>query len=375
MNSLRGTDDSGSQCSPNKFWPHNSNREKSGALERRDFLKGLALAGFMASASDRPSAEDPKQGVPYRTLGRTGERVSAIGMGGFHLAQPGLEEAESIRLIRTAVDRGINFMDNSWDYNEGQSEIRMGRALKDGYRQKVFLMTKLDGRTKKEAAKQIDESLKRLQTDHVDLMQHHEIIRFEDPDRIFAKQGAQEAVLEAKKAGKIRYIGFTGHKDPHIHLYMLKVAADNGFQFDTVQMPLNVMDAHFRSFEKLVLPKLVEQGIGVLGMKSMGDKIILKSKTAQPIECLHYALNLPTSVVITGIDSMRILEQALEAARNFRPLSKEEVAALLAKTAQAAANGDYELFKTSQHFDSTAHHPEWLGGQSPHVDQLAGPAA
>jgi len=375
MNSLSGTDDSGSQCSPNKVWLHNSNREKSAAIERRDFLNGLALAGFMASASDTPSAKGSKQGVPYRTLGRTGERVSAVGMGGFHLAQPGLEEAESIRLIRTAVDRGINFMDNSWDYNEGQSEIRMGRALKDGYRQKVFLMTKLDGRTKKEAAKQIDESLKRLQTDHVDLMQHHEIIRFEDPDRIFAEQGAQEAVLEAKQAGKIRYIGFTGHKDPHIHLYMLKVAADNGFKFDTVQMPLNVMDAHFRSFEKLVLPKLVEQGIGVLGMKSMGDKIILKSKTVQPIECLHYALNLPTSVVITGIDSMRILEQALEAARNFRPLSKEEVAALLAKTAQAAANGDYELFKTSQHFDSTAHHPEWLGGQSPHVDQLAGPAA
>jgi aryl-alcohol dehydrogenase-like predicted oxidoreductase len=375
MNSPLRSDDSGFQCSPNKFWPHNSNREKSGAIERRDFLKGMALAGFMASASGGPSAEGSKQGIPYRTLGRTGERVSAIGMGGFHLAQPGLEETESIRLIRTAVDRGINFMDNSWDYNEGQSEIRMGKALKDGYRQKVFLMTKLDGRTKQEAAKQIDESLKRLQTDHVDLMQHHEIIRFEDPDRIFAKQGAHEAVLEAKKAGKIRYIGFTGHKDPHIHLYMLKVAADHGFTFDTVQMPLNVMDAHFRSFEKLVLPKLVEQGIGVLGMKSMGDKIILKSKTVQPIECLHYALNLPTSVVITGIDSMRILEQALEAAGNFRPLRKEEVAALLAKTAQAAANGDYELFKTSQHFDSTSRHPEWLGGQSPHVDRLAGPAA
>ncbi|HTE88780.1 MAG TPA: aldo/keto reductase [Terriglobales bacterium] len=353
-------------------FPSNS---QSGAIERRGFLKGLAVAGLMASAGDGSSAESLKQDIPYRALGRTGERISAIGMGGFHLAQPGLEEADSLRLIRTAVDRGINFMDNSWDYNEGQSEIRMGKALKDGYRQKVFLMTKLDGRTKQEAAKQIDESLKRLQTDHVDLMQHHEIIRFEDPDRIFAKQGAQEAVLEAKKAGKVRYIGFTGHKDPHIHLYMLKVAADNGFKFDTVQMPLNVMDAHFRSFEKLVLPKLVEQGIGVLGMKSMGDKIILKSKTVQPIECLHYALNLPTSVVITGIDSMRILEQALEAARTFRPLSKDQVAALLAKTAQAAANGDYELFKTSQHFDSTAHHPEWLGGQSPHVDELAGPAA
>src|SRR5207244_7569027 len=214
---------------------------------------------------------------------------------------------------------------------------------------KVVVRTNVDGRTKQEAAKQIDEALKRLQSEHVELKQHHEIIRFEDPDRIFAQGGAQEAVLEAKKAGKIRYIGFTGHKDPHVHLYMLKVAADHGFRFDTVQMPLNVMDTHFRSFEKLVLPKLVEQGIGVLGMKSMGDKIILKSKTVQPIDCLHYALNLPASVVITGIDSMRILEQALEAARTFRALSKDEVAALLAKTAQAAAKGEYELVKTSDH--------------------------
>jgi aryl-alcohol dehydrogenase-like predicted oxidoreductase len=375
MNSHPSTQDSKPPSSADGLLPNYSPREKSGNIERREFLKGLALAGIMGSAPDGSSAKNPKQDIPYRTLGRTGERVSAIGMGGFHLAQPGLEEAESIRLIRTAVDRGVNFMDNSWDYNEGQSEIRMGKALKDGYRQKVFLMTKLDGRTKQEAAKQIDESLKRLQTDHVDLMQHHEIIRFEDPDRIFAKQGAQEAMLEAKKAGKIRYIGFTGHKDPHIHLYMLKVAADQGFTFDTVQMPLNVMDAHFRSFEKLVLPKLVEQGIGVLGMKSMGDKIILKSKTVQPVECLHYALNLPTSVVITGIDSVRILEQALEAARTFRPLSNDQVAALLAKTAQVAAKGEYELFKTSEHFDSTAHHPEWLGGQAPHVDQLAGPSS
>src|SRR3989475_1217253 len=211
------------------------NANHSDNIERREFLKGFALAGLMASASDTPSAKGSKQGVPYRTLGRTGERVSAVGMGGFHLAQPGLEEAESIRLIRTAVDRGINFMDNSWDYNEGQSEIRMVRALKDGYRQKVFLMTKLDGRTKQEAAKQIDESLKRLQTDHVDLIQHHEIIRFEDPNRIFARQGAHEAVLEAKKAGKVRYVGFTGHKDPRIHLYMLPIAADHRFKCDNVQ--------------------------------------------------------------------------------------------------------------------------------------------
>ena len=195
----------------------------------------------------------------YRTLGRTGERVSAIGMGGFHIGQPKLTDDDSIKLIRAAIDGGINFMDNSWDYNKGQSEVRMGKALKDGYRQKVFLMTKLDGRTKEEATKQINESLQRLQTDHLDLIQHHEIIRFDDPDRIFAENGAQEAVLEAKKAGKVRYIGFTGHKDPHIHLYMLEVAAKHNFHFDTVQMPLNVMDAHFRSFGKLVLPKLVEQ--------------------------------------------------------------------------------------------------------------------
>ena len=251
----------------------------------------------------------------------------------------------------------------------------MGKALRDGYRKKAFLMTKLDGRTKEEATKQINESLQRLQTNHLDLIQHHEIIRYEDPDRIFAEGGAQEAVLEAKRAGKVRYIGFTGHKDPHIHLYMLEVAARHGFQFDTVQMPLNVMDAHFRSFGQLVLPKLVEQKIGVLGMKSMGDHIILKSGVVRPLECLHYALNLPTSVVITGIDSQEILQQAFQAASSFKPMSEQEVTALLARTKQAASQGQFELFKTSAHFDSTAHHPEWLGGQSPHVEQLAGPAA
>ncbi|HZS26067.1 MAG TPA: aldo/keto reductase [Candidatus Angelobacter sp.] len=311
----------------------------------------------------------------YRTLGRTGERVSAIGMGGFHIGQPKLSEDESVRLVRAAIDGGITFMDNSWDYNQGQSEVRMGKALKDGYRQKVFLMTKLDGRTKEEATKQINESLQRLQTDHLDLIQHHEIIRYEDPDRIFAEGGAQEAVLEAKRAGKVRHIGFTGHKDPHIHLYMLEVAAKHDFHFDTVQMPLNVMDAHFRSFGQLVLPKLVEQKIGVLGMKSMGDHIILKSGVVKPMECLHYSLNLPTSVVITGIDSQEILQQAFQAASTFKPMSEQEVAALLARTKQAAAQGQFELFKTSAHFDSTAHHPEWLGGQSPRVEQLAGPAA
>ncbi|MFY9948604.1 MAG: aldo/keto reductase, partial [Candidatus Sulfotelmatobacter sp.] len=272
----------------------------------------------------------------YRTLGRTGERVSVIGMGGFHIAQHGLTEEESIRLVRAAIDRGITFMDNSWDYNEGQSELRMGKALKDGYRQKVFLMTKIDGRTKELAAKQIETSLQRLQTDHIDLIQHHEVIRFDDPDRIFAEGGANEAMLEAKKAGKIRYIGFTGHKDPQIHLYMLKVAADHGFHFDAAQMPLNVMDAHFRSFAHLVVPELVQQEIGILGMKSMGDGVILKSKTVSPTECLHYAMSLPTSVVITGIDRPAILDQAIEAAKTFNPMNREQVTKLLAKTKEVA---------------------------------------
>ena len=358
-------------------------------MDRREFVRGAVLTGIAASIGGRmsPQKSSPPQGsdqhaqdeqkagggMIYRTLGKTGEKVSAIGMGGFHIGQPKLSDEESVRLVRAAIDGGITFMDNSWDYNQGNSEVRMGKALKDGYRQRVFLMTKLDGRTKQEAAKQIDESLKRLQTDHVDLIQHHEVIRFDDPDRIFAEDGAMEATLEAKKAGKVRYIGFTGHKDPHVHLYMLEVAARNNFHFDTVQMPLNVMDAHFRSFGKMVLPRLVEQQIGVLGMKSMGDKIILKSGAVQATECLRYALSLPTSVVITGIDSQQVLQQAFDVTRNFKPMSKEETATLLAKTEKLAAKGEFELFKTSAHFDSTAHHPEWLGGQSPQVDKLAGP--
>jgi uncharacterized protein len=309
----------------------------------------------------------------HRTLGRTGERVSVIGMGGFHIAQHGLSEDESIRLVRAAIDRGITFMDNSWDYNEGKSELLMGKSLQDGYRQKVFLMTKIDGRTKEVAKKQIETSLQRLQTDHIDLVQHHEVIRFDDPDRIFAEGGANEAMLDAKKAGKIRYIGFTGHKDPQIHLYMLKVAADHGFRFDAVQMPLNVMDAHFRSFAHLVVPELVKQEIGILGMKSMGDGVILKSKTVTPMECLHFALSLPTSVVITGIDQPAILDQAIEAAKTFKPMNREQVAQLLAKTKEVAMAGKYELFKTSSHFDSTAKNPDWLGGDTPDVQQLAPP--
>jgi len=298
--------------------------------------------------------------MPCRTLGRTGEKVSLVGLGGYHIGIQ-KEEKESIRIIRTAIDSGINFMDNSWDYNEGISEVRMGKALQDGYRQKVFLMTKIDGQDRKTAEKQIHESLSRLQTDRIDLLQFHEIIREADPDRIFAPGGAIEAVIKAREAGKVHFIGFTGHKSPAIHLKMIETAFQHQFFFDAVQMPLNIMDAHFNSFQKIVLPVLQKNDIGVLGMKPFGDRFILESQTVSPVECLHYAMNLPLHVIITGCDSIPILEQALKAARSFRPLSEEERSALLAKTARAGAGGKYELYKTSDHFDATDHNPQWLG--------------
>ena len=311
-----------------------------------------------------------KSEVPYRVLGRTGEKVSAIGVGGWHLGLEHVDERLAIRIVRKAIDGGINFMDNSWDYNDGASEIRMGKALLDGYRNRVFLMTKIDGRSKKEAERQLHQSLRRLQTDCIDLVQHHEVIRYEDPHRIFDIEGANAAMVQAQKAGKLRFIGFTGHKDPHIHLHTLKVAKENGFEFDTVQMPLNVMDAHYRSFEKLVLPELVKHNIGVLGMKSMANGAILKSKTVTPTECLHYALNLPTSVVITGIDSMKILHQAFEASRTFHALGDDEVSALLQRTANAAARGDFELFKNTSLYDATAQNPKWLGEEPQRLERM-----
>jgi predicted aldo/keto reductase-like oxidoreductase len=330
------------------------------SISRRGFLGFAASSIFLAHAEWQSQRSESKNGIPYRTLGRSGEKVSLIGLGGYHLGkQP--DPQESIRIIRAGLDEGINFLDNCWDYNGGESEVRMGNALGDGYRQRAFLMSKIDGRTKASAASQINESLRRLQTDRIDLLQFHEVIRDTDPDRIFAAGGALEAVSEAQKAGKIRYIGFTGHKSPDIHLKMLATASKHGFTFDAVQMPLNVMDAHFNSFEKKVLPVLLKNDIGVLGMKPMGDHIILESKTATPVECLHYAMNLPTSVVITGCDSLPILQQALQAARSFQPLSASELAALLTKTAKAAEAGQFELYKTSHQFDGTYANPQWLG--------------
>ena len=336
----------------------------SKTLPRRAFVASAVAA--IASCTTKPEegrfALSPPsvtaREMPKRKLGRTGEMVSLIGVGGHHMGIP--SEAEGIRIVRTAIDRGVNFLDNSWDYHEGESESRMGKALRDGYRDKVFLMTKVDGRTREAAAGQLEQSLRRLNTDVIDLIQIHEVIRGTDPEHCFAEGGAIEALVKAQQQGKVRFIGFTGHKDPDIHLSMLDMADRHGFRFDTVQMPLNVMDAHYRSFEKKVLPRLVKDGIGVLGMKSMGSGIILESGKVTPIECLHYAMNLPTSVVITGCDSVGILEQAIRAALSFQPLDDSDVRALLDKTREVAMDGKYEKFKTSDKFDTTAHHPEWL---------------
>ena len=340
-------------------------------MDRRDFLRTatVAAAGSVAPAGAQNTQPSPATLRPespnmiYRELGRTGERVSAIGIGGYHLGKQ-QDPDESIRLLRTAIDRGITFMDNCWDYNDGISEVRMGQALRDGYRQKVFLMTKIDGRDKNTAARQIEQSLGRLRADVIDLLQFHEVIRLDDPDLIFAQGGAIEAVQEAKQAGKIRYIGFTGHKDPSVHLRMFETADQHGFHFDTVQMPINVMDAHFRSFLNEVAPVAQEHGTAILAMKTFGDHFILESKTVTPMEALHFGLNSPASVVITGIDSPAILDQAFHAVESFRPMDTQQVAAILAKTKEAAMTGKFELFKTSSHFDGTIQNPSWLGHTS-----------
>jgi uncharacterized protein len=357
-------------------------------MKRRTFLSSAMAAALLAKNGIAMANEIQGSGVEriprvsnagtmrgemlYRDLGATGVQVSVIGMGGSHLGQAKVEEDLAIRLIHEGLDRGINFLDNSWDYNEGRSEERVGKALSQGgYREKAFVMTKLDGRTKEVASNQIDTSLKRLKVDHIDLLQHHEILRYDDPDRIFNEGGAMEAVVAAKQAGKVRFIGFTGHKDPHIHLHMLDVAKDHGFHFDTVQMPINIMDAHFRSFSQLVVPRALEEKIGVLGMKSLGSGIILKSGTVEPMDCLHYSLNIPLSVLITGIDRKEVLDQAFDAVKSFVPMNEAQLAQLISKSKEVAKSGRYELFKTTSHFDTTARHPDWLGSDSPDVQKLA----
>ena len=345
-------------------------------MERRDFLRASAVAGAAAPGLVTPGdaasvAIDPavamrttqRGEMKYRVLGHTGALVSLVGLGGFHLAKPGPQKPsaeEAIRIVRTAVDAGVNFCDNSWDYNEGESEIRLGDALRDGYREKVFLMTKLDGRTAAAAAGQLETSLRRLRTDYLDLVQFHEIIRMDDPERVFAPGGALEAMLRAREQGKVKHIGFTGHKSPAIHLHMLEVAAQHGFRFDTAQMPINVMDAHYDSFLHGVVPVALAHGTAVLAMKTFGDPFIFDAHAADPIDMLHFSMSQPVSVVICGCDQMAYLDQALKAARGFTPMSEAAQAALLGQSAVTAANGQTERYKVSTHFDSTTQHPHWL---------------
>ena len=352
-------------------------------MERRDLIKAAAAAAIASPAfaqSAREIVSQTSQGgtnkatgpvtsklaqnpeMKYRPLGTTGEIVSIIGAGGFHLAKPGGPTSdEAVEIVHAAIGAGITFFDNCWDYNGGESEIRLGKALAGGNRDRVFLMTKIDGRTAEAATRQLDESLKRLQTDHLDLLQFHEIIRMDDPERVFAPNGALKAVLKAKEQGKLRYIGFTGHKSPLIHRHMFEVADQHGFHFDTVQMPLNVMDAHYDSFEQTVLPIAIQHGTGVLGMKAFGDPFILNSKVAPPIQMLQYPLSLPVSLQVTGIDSLPILKQALDAVRFLDAFTPEEREALLAKTASVARDGSTERYKVSHHFDGTVQNPQWLG--------------
>jgi len=347
---------------------------------RRDVLAagaGLAAmavsrrltAGTKVPEKPQPGAPDEKDVqlpagavMPTRKLGRTGVEVSLLGLGGFHIGLP-KDEQTAIRIVRMALDHGVNFLDNCWDYNDGKSQVWMGHALRDGYRKKAFLMTKIDGRTRESAAAQIDQCLTSFGTDVIDLVQIHEVIRMNDPDRVFGPSGAIEALVAAKKAGKIRFIGFTGHKSPDIHLRMLKTAEAHKFTFDTVQMPLNVMDAHYDSFHR-VLPVAKKADTAVLAMKPLGSGLFFKSGALSkgaitPTECLQYPMSLPTSVVITGCDTVGILKQALNAAYGFKA-AEDHQQGVLARTTTDAKAGEWEKYKTSDVFDGTAQHPWWL---------------
>jgi predicted aldo/keto reductase-like oxidoreductase len=319
-------------------------------MQRREFIKAAAAAAFVASLGEKLTFAETTGGMPYRILGHTGEKVSLLGVGGAHIGEAYVPEALGIQIVRTALDAGVNFLDNAWVYNQGRSELRMGMALRDGYRAKAFLMTKVDGRDAKSATAQLDESLRRLQTDHVDLIQLHDIHTPAEAEQVFGPGGAIEGMVAAKKAGKVRYIGFTGHKNPDFHLHMLQVADQHHFLFDSVQMPLNVLDAHYLSFGQQVLPVLTQKNIGIIGMKPMSARDVFKANTGVTgTECLHFAMNLPVSVCLTGCDSMEILNQALNAARSFAPMSEAQVAALLSKTEAAAANGQYETYKFAKY--------------------------
>jgi predicted aldo/keto reductase-like oxidoreductase len=349
-------------------------------MERRTFLKqagaAAALAGWKAAAGQSTDGAagltgaaaltplpivSTSDGIGRRKLGRADAEVSIIGIGGFHLGLPQVTEADALRIVRSALDRGINFLDNCWDYNDGVSEERMGKALADGYRKKAFLMTKLDGRTGAAARQQLEQSLTRLKTDSIDLVQIHEVIRMADPEQAFQPGNVVDVLQQAKKEGKIRFIGFTGHKSPSMHLHMIETADQHGFTFDTVQMPVNALDEHYDSFGQNVIPAAQKRGMAVLGMKPLSNGAILKTGALTAPQALHYAMSVPVTVTITGCESMANLEQALSVARNFKPMTPEEKVAVLAKTAPAAAEGKFEAYKSSHIYDGTFNNPQWLG--------------
>jgi len=325
---------------------------KTNEPTRREFLQASAAGAAAASlALAAAPHEYNAAGIPLRPLGKTGEKVTILGLGGFHCTTK--SETESTRLIRRAVDEGITFLDNAWDYHDGGGEDKMGKALLDGkLRDKVFLMTKCCGRTAKEAQSNLEDSLRRLKTDHLDLWQFHEICYDNDPDWIFEAGGAIEFAHKAKEQGKIRFLGFTGHKDPSIHLKML----EKPYDWATVQMPINVMDAHYRSFQHRVLPELVRREIGAIGMKSLGGAGQIVSGAGLSIDdALRYALSLPISTLVSGIDSENVLEQNLKVVRDFKPLSVEEKSAIDNRTRSLAGDGRFELFKSSQMYDGKVH--------------------
>lgn len=330
--------------------------EEAFMSDRRDFLQ-QAATGLAAAASFGGStlAQFPEQnGVPKRRFGRSPEHVSIMALGGHACTNPKkLEEDASVRLIQRAVDEGITFMDNCWDYHDGVAEERMGKALAAGSRRdKVFLMTKVCGRSAKDAQTHLEDSLRRLQTDRIDLWQFHEIIYDNDPDWIFDAGGAIETGVRAVQQGKVRYLGFTGHKDPGIHLKMLSMP----FEWASVLMPLNVMDVHFRSFQRQVLPELLRRGIAPLGMKSLGGNGSIVTKAGiTPEEAIRYVLSLPIATLVSGIDSESVLDQNLKIVRGFQPMTPQERLALEKKTLSMAGDGRYELFKTSKTFDGPVH--------------------
>ncbi len=336
--------------------------EKS-EFSRRRFLRAsllgtiaapIAGAGSGLLAGEAPAGPAPAaevvNGMPYRPLGKTGARVSLLGVGGHNIGSIASTD-DAIRVIRTALDEGINFLDNAWEYHQGKSEERMGLALADGYRAKAFLMTKVCGRDEKTAREHLEDSLRRLKTDVIDLWQFHEINYDNDPDLVFAREGAIHAALKAREQGKVRFIGFTGHKSPHIHRKML----ERDFPWDAVQMPLNVLDAHYRSFAREVVPVLVERRIGIIGMKSAAAGAIIRGAGVAPADCLRYAFNLPVSVVVSGMDSVEMARQNIATAKAFKPLAGEELAALLDRVRGVAGDGRFERFKSTQDFDSRTH--------------------